>query len=86
MIPTILKQPIDIFTDFYTKKFNSSASSHKEKKFGRVLSWKLNFGSFDIFAYFDKKYEINVTGFQMMILMKFNESKSLTYSQIKTET
>jgi len=45
------------------KKFNCASTNHKEKKFGRVLSWKLNFGSFDLFAYFDKKYEINMTGF-----------------------
>ena len=75
----MLKNPIDIFTDFYMKKFDCASTNHKEKKFGRVLSWKLNFGSFDIFAYFDKKYEINMTGFQMMILMKFNDMKAISY-------
>lgn len=78
IIPPILKQPIDVFTDFYMRKFNCSSTNIKEKKFGRVLTWKLNFGNFDIFAQFDKRYEINVTGFQMMILMMFNENRYLT--------
>jgi len=45
------------------KKFNCAPSNSKEKKFGRVLTWRLNFGSFDVYAHFDKKYEINMTGY-----------------------
>jgi len=58
-----LKLPIDNFTEFYMKKFNCGSASHKEKKFGRVLTWKLNFGSFDLYANLGKKYEINMTGY-----------------------
>lgn len=63
LIPTILKQPIDVFTEFYMKKFNCASTNMKEKWFGRVLTWKMNFGNFDIYAQFDKWYEINMTGF-----------------------
>lgn len=59
----MLKSGIDLFTDFYMRKYNCVSQGRSEKKFGRILTWKLNFGSFDLLAKFDKTYEINVTGY-----------------------
>ena len=68
------------------RKFNCVQSGKSEKKFGRVLSWKLNFGSIDLLCHFQKTYEVNMQGFHMAILMLFNDQNEITYEQIKSQT
>ena len=65
VIPEQLHQPINIFTEFYMKKFNCvNQNPMAERKFGRELTWKMSYGSADLISSFgDRKYEINVTGY-----------------------
>jgi len=57
-----------------------------EKKFGRILTWKLSFGSIDLLCKYDKTYEINMTGYQMVILTSFNSQSEITYAQLKLDS
>lgn len=52
---------------------------------GRVLTWKMNFGSADLIGRFeDKSYELNVSAYQMVVLMLFNDTDKLSVRQIKS--
>lgn len=55
---------------------------------GRRLSWQTNMGSADLKATFGKgqKHELNVSTYQMCILMLFNTSEQLTYTEIEQAT
>lgn len=55
---------------------------------GRRLSWQTNMGTADIKAVFGKgqKHELNVSTFQMCVLMLFNNSDRLSYKEIKQAT
>ena len=54
---------------------------------GRVLTWKMNFGNADLLGFFsERNYELTVSGYQMAVLLLFNESDKLTVSQLKTLT
>lgn len=53
---------------------------------GRVLTWKMNFGSADLIGFFsERNYEFTVTGYQMAVLLLFNENEKLTSQQIQTQ-
>lgn len=50
---------------------------------GRRLTWQTNMGTADIRAEFgNKRHELNVSTFQMCILVLFNEAEKLTYREI----
>jgi len=54
---------------------------------GRRLTWQPNYGSADIKAHMPKsKHELNVTTYQMCILMLFNSHLSLSYRDIHAQT
>jgi len=44
----------------------------------------MNFGGADLIGYFnDRNYELTVSGYQMVVLLLFNETEKLSVSQIK---
>lgn len=55
---------------------------------GRRLSWQTNMGSADIKATFGKgqKHELNVSTYQMCVLMLFNNADRLSYQEIEQAT
>ncbi|XP_010512017.1 PREDICTED: cullin-3B isoform X2 [Camelina sativa] len=55
---------------------------------GRRLSWQTNMGTADIKAVFGKsqRHELNVSTFQMCVLMLFNNSDRLSYKEIEQAT
>ncbi|PKA49069.1 Cullin-3B [Apostasia shenzhenica] len=55
---------------------------------GRRLTWQTNMGTADLKATFGKnqKHELNVSTYQMCILMLFNSSDRLTYKEIELAT
>ncbi|XP_030550614.1 cullin-3A isoform X1 [Rhodamnia argentea] len=55
---------------------------------GRRLSWQTNMGTADIKATFGKgqKHELNVSTYQMCVLMLFNNSDRLSYKEIEQAT
>jgi len=70
-----------------------AASSERFKAFylrqhsGRRLTWQTNRGTADIRAVFGtKRHELNVTTYQMCILMLFNVSDKLTFQEILDAT
>ena len=64
---------------------NKFGSYYLEKHSGRKLTWLTHLGTADVRARFrggDRK-ELTVSTYQMLILMLFNDQRSLTFSQIK---
>ncbi|KAK6242775.1 Cullin [Theobroma cacao] len=55
---------------------------------GRRLSWQTNMGTADIKAIFGKgqKHELNVSTYQMCVLMLFNNADRLSYREIEQAT
>ncbi|KAK1308577.1 Cullin-3A [Acorus calamus] len=55
---------------------------------GRRLSWQTSMGSADLKAVFGKgqKHELNVSTYQMCILMLFNSSDQMSYKEIEQAT
>ncbi|KAJ4756829.1 Cullin family protein [Rhynchospora pubera] len=55
---------------------------------GRRLTWQTNMGTADIKATFGKghKHELNVSTYQMCVLMLFNSADGLTYREIEQAT
>uniref|UniRef100_A0A1J3ITE6 Cullin-3B n=1 Tax=Noccaea caerulescens TaxID=107243 RepID=A0A1J3ITE6_NOCCA len=55
---------------------------------GRRLSWQTNMGTADVKATFGKaqRHELNVSTFQMCVLMLFNNSDKLSYREIEQAT
>jgi len=57
------------------------------KHTGRRLTWQPNHGSADIKAHMHKsKHELNVSTYQMCILMLFNSHHTLSYQDIRSQT
>ncbi|ORX96190.1 Cullin-domain-containing protein [Basidiobolus meristosporus CBS 931.73] len=79
MLPPEVMAACQTFENFYLGRHS-----------GRRLTWQTNLGSADIRAQFKtKKHELNVSTYQMVILMLFNdveEGGHLTYQQIKSDT
>lgn len=65
------------FEEFYT-------GAHQ----GRKLAWQINMGTADVKACFSggRRHELNVSSFQMLILVLFNSSDSLPYREIQAQT
>lgn len=73
-IPKQIKCAIENFTDFYMNNHS-----------GRILTWKMNFGNADIIGRFaERDYEFTVSGYQMVVLLLFNDNDKLSVSQIKS--
>jgi cullin 3 len=73
-IPKELAPAIKNFTDFYMKNHS-----------GRILTWKMNFGSADVTGFFEEKdYELTVSGYQMIVLLLFNDAEKLSVLQLKS--
>mmetsp|Transcript_24773 Transcript_24773/g.34140 ORF Transcript_24773/g.34140 Transcript_24773/m.34140 type:complete len:740 (-) Transcript_24773:166-2385(-) len=54
---------------------------------GRRLTWQTNMGTADLKATFGSaKHELNVSTYQMCVLLLFNESPTLTYTEIQSAT
>merc|ERR1719498_1127467 len=72
-LPTEIQECCSRFERFYLAKHT-----------GRRLSWQPNHGTADIKANLGKsKHELNVSTYQMCILMLFNTHQSLTYQEIR---
>ena len=75
-LPQEITKTCDYFKDFYIDKHT-----------GRKVTWQYNMGTADIKANgFAKKYELNVSTFQMLILLLFNEQSTLTFNEIAQQT
>ncbi|KAF0973036.1 hypothetical protein FDP41_008700 [Naegleria fowleri] len=75
-VPELVDKAANIFKEFYTNEHT-----------GRKLTWQFNMGTCDVKANgYDKKYELNVSTFQMIILLLFNEKESLSYGDILQQT
>lgn len=73
-IPKELVPAINNFTDFYMNNHS-----------GRILTWKMNLGSADVTGFFEERdYEFTVSGYQMVVLMLFNEADKLSVQQLKS--
>lgn len=54
---------------------------------GRKLTWQTNMGNADLKVNFStKKHELNVSTYQMCILLLFNETERLSYAEIQEAT
>eukprot|EP01026_Neomeris_dumetosa_P019947 TRINITY_DN1804_c0_g1_i2.p1 TRINITY_DN1804_c0_g1~~TRINITY_DN1804_c0_g1_i2.p1 ORF type:complete len:732 (-),score=100.54 TRINITY_DN1804_c0_g1_i2:296-2491(-) len=75
-IPFELGQCMEEFEKFYALAYS-----------GRKLSWQTNMGSADIKSKFGNKFhEINVSTYQLCILMLFNDSDELSFKEILEAT
>eukprot|EP00958_Prasinococcus_capsulatus_P021842 scaffold3020_cov342-Prasinococcus_capsulatus_cf.AAC.9 len=75
-LPRVLLQCCQSFEQFYL-------TTHS----GRKLVWQTNMGSADLKATFlTGKHELNVSTYQLCILLLFNESDSLSYKDIQGAT
>ncbi|KAK9710592.1 hypothetical protein K7432_008351 [Basidiobolus ranarum] len=79
MLPPEVMAACQTFENFYLGRHS-----------GRRLTWQTSLGSADVRAHFKtKKHELNVSTYQMVILMLFNdveEGESISYQQIKSDT
>merc|ERR1712029_383774 len=75
-IPVELERVVRHYEEFYGKQFN-----------GRKLTWLHHLSNGDIkLGYLSKTYIINMTTFQMSILLLFEKSDSLSYNELKNAT
>ena len=73
-LPSPAVDACDRFTSFYLEKF----------KTGRRLTWMTNYGTVDLRASFPSgRKELNVSTYQMCMLMLFNDSTKLSLNQIR---
>lgn len=71
-LPMELEQCTRVFHDFYKEKHN-----------GRNLVWHTSMGTADLKAsFYGRKKEINVTTYQMCLLLLFNDQPSYTFSEL----
>mmetsp|Transcript_25320 Transcript_25320/g.80122 ORF Transcript_25320/g.80122 Transcript_25320/m.80122 type:complete len:736 (-) Transcript_25320:24-2231(-) len=75
-VPPVLEHCCNKFRDFYL-------STHT----GRRLTWQLNMGNVDLKATFGtSKHEINVSTYQMVVLLLFNDNDRMSYTDIAETT
>jgi len=75
-IPVNVDKSCNYYKDFYL-------TGHS----GRKITWQFNMGTADVRANgFLKKYELNVSTYQMLILILFNTKEEYTYSDILNTT
>eukprot|EP00004_Rigifila_ramosa_P003165 TRINITY_DN1332_c0_g1_i6.p1 TRINITY_DN1332_c0_g1~~TRINITY_DN1332_c0_g1_i6.p1 ORF type:complete len:739 (+),score=176.85 TRINITY_DN1332_c0_g1_i6:553-2769(+) len=77
LFPPDVQGAMNAFHTFYVEK----------KHTGRRITWQPNRGTADLIAYFGKeRHELGVSTFQMLILLLFNNTDSMTYTQIQEAT
>ncbi|KAG4105964.1 Cullin-domain-containing protein [Neocallimastix lanati (nom. inval.)] len=75
-IPVELEDNINNFTEFYQKEHN-----------GRKLTWLYQLSKADVRLHMeDKRYELNMTLYQLAILLLFNNEDSFTINDIVNQT
>jgi len=75
-LPPQILRCCDVFKEHYLKQHS-----------GRRLQWQANMGSADLKAVFSgRKYMINVSTYQTCVLLLFNPSDTLTYTEIAAAT
>merc|ERR1711983_698040 len=75
-IPVELEKTVSMYEKFYAKQFS-----------GRILTWLHHLSNGDIkLGYLPKTYIINMTTFQMSILLLFEKSDSLSFNELKATT
>jgi len=75
-IPVELEKTVQMYEAFYGKQFS-----------GRKLTWLHHLSSGDIkLGYLAKTYIVNMTTFQMALLLLFEKSDSLNYKELHTTT
>ncbi|KAI9362431.1 cullin-4B-like protein [Zopfochytrium polystomum] len=75
-LPTELAQCQQVFKDFYMSKYS-----------GRQLTWCPSLGHCVVKAQFKKgAKELSVSLYQALVLLLFNESNTVSYTDIKTQT
>jgi cullin 3 len=75
-LPAELERCCEAFRSFYLSKHT-----------GRRLVWQTNMGNADLRAQFGAaRHELNVSTYQMCILLLFNTADSLTYAEIAEQT
>eukprot|EP01126_Amoeba_proteus_P042960 TRINITY_DN4684_c0_g1_i2.p1 TRINITY_DN4684_c0_g1~~TRINITY_DN4684_c0_g1_i2.p1 ORF type:complete len:679 (-),score=112.16 TRINITY_DN4684_c0_g1_i2:419-2371(-) len=76
VLPVEISRCCEEFKKYYLTKHN-----------GRRLSWQTNMGTGELRAYFgNKRHELNVSTYQICILLLFNENNSLTFAEIQSAT
>ncbi|KAI2498715.1 cullin-like protein [Fragilaria crotonensis] len=79
-LPLPVQDSIELFSKFYLQKHT-----------GRKLSWQTSAGSADVRATFGsepnyRRHDLQVSTYQMCILLLFNDADTLTLGQIRTQT
>eukprot|EP01088_Endostelium_zonatum_P018470 TRINITY_DN5947_c0_g1_i4.p1 TRINITY_DN5947_c0_g1~~TRINITY_DN5947_c0_g1_i4.p1 ORF type:complete len:494 (-),score=135.69 TRINITY_DN5947_c0_g1_i4:25-1506(-) len=75
-VPEELEKAVNLFSNFYSNKHS-----------GRRLTWLHHLGKADLKSYYlKKKYEFQVTNYQMGILLMFNRSEKITVEEIGNST
>jgi len=75
-LPTEILKCCEVFKKFYLSNHN-----------GRRLNWQTNMGSAELKAAFGpKKHELNVSTYQMVILLLFNDRSEISYKDIREAT
>lgn len=75
-IPVELEKTVSMYEKFYAKQFS-----------GRKLTWLHHLSNGDIkLGFLPKTYIINMTTFQMSILLLFEKSDNLSYNELKATT
>lgn len=75
-LPNFLNKACDAFKDFYLDRHS-----------GRRLTWQYNMGNADIkLNGFDANYQVNVSTYQMAVLLLFNQNNQLSFRDIQVAT
>jgi len=75
-LPTEIQHCCQLFEKFYLNNHS-----------GRRLTWQTNMGTGELRAHFgSKRHELNVSTFQMCILLLFNKHDSLSFKEIQEVT
>ena len=75
-VPIQLEKTVQMFEAFYSKQFS-----------GRKLTWLHHLSNGDVkLGYTSKTYIINMTTTQMAVLLLFDKSDSLSYSELQETT
>jgi len=75
-LPAEILKCCEVFKKFYLSNHN-----------GRRINWQTNMGSAELKAIFgSKKHELNVSTYQMVILLLFNDRNEMSYKDIKDAT
>lgn len=76
IFPPEIQRCVDTFSRFYQSKHS-----------GRTLKWHANMGNADLRATFgSRKHEVNVSTYQMCLLLLFNDRDTITYADLANAT